>query len=151
MTPKTRQAAIASALATLLLVAGLLRGALELFVSHPETVRFSAEGRKTTGDVFASGGGRRMAASKRRSYAQIAAGDPELGGQIVDVSGSPPAGKAMPLLCVPPRLCASSEDVAENLKRWPMTPGMLLAMGLLGAAALLLLVAFRTPRLSGPR
>jgi hypothetical protein len=147
MNPKPRRAAIVAALPVLLVATGLLRGALELFASHPQTVRFSTEGRRTTGEVFESGGARRAGPSKTRSYAQIAADDPELGGQLIEVSGYPPVGKAVPLLCLAAlRRCASPEEIAHDLARWPLTPGMMLAGVLLAAAALLQLVSSRRYR-----
>ncbi len=131
---------MARVLPPVLIAIALVRIGIELFVTRPEATRF-ASGRRLVGRVVSEGryGGR---TTPVRRAPIIAVEDPELGWQEVESYSHLRVGEEAPVRCVTAlRRCASAEDVAGTLARWPFTSGMIVSTALLVGAVVLRLVA----------
>jgi hypothetical protein len=147
-----RLAGALGAVAIVLALTGTAVVASEVIVSHPEALRFRAEGRHLEGEVY-DGGFKRTAAARRLGPkgTRIGIDDPELGPQVIDVYGYFPARKHVPVLCLTAaRHCMSADVVDARLAAWPYTPLMLIGTGELALAAALFAVG-RLRRRQGRR
>jgi hypothetical protein len=128
---------------------GIAMGAFYLFVTRPEAVRFSQQGRRVLGNVVLSSGSRYGHAGGRsdKNYCTIGVDDPEIGWQVVQGYGRRPVGEAVALLCLTSaRRCMTAEQVSDDLVVWSPTSRVSIAVGTIVLAGVFGLASRRRAR-----
>ncbi len=135
--------------ALVLAATGLVMGAFYFFITRPQAIRFSQQGRKVVGHVIVSSGSKYGHAWGRsdKSYCTIGANDPETGWQVVQAYGPRPKGQSVALLCLTPaRSCMTEEQVAGDIVMWPPNSSLICAFTCLALAGALQLASARKTR-----
>ena len=141
--PRQLARAVLPWLGLLLAVTGVGAIAFEIFVDHPEAIRFStmahpAIGRVQTSPALQSKDSR----GGFRNRSLVSVDDAELGLQTVSVYGELTVGTNVPLLCLTSaQRCVSADAIREHLDMWPLTPVMLAGAVTLALAATLAVAA----------
>jgi hypothetical protein len=129
-------------LAIALAVVALGFAAFDAFVARPAMVALSRDGRRVTGMAIAAGAGHKGIPPHRGE--QVTVDDPELGPQLVDGGGAVD-GSSVEVLCSTTERRCERLAVVSAYDRWPRTPNMLRAAGLM-VAAVIVALGMRRPR-----
>jgi hypothetical protein len=129
------------ALAWLLSIAGMGVLSVETFISHPNLIRLSTEGRLVTGHSIRSAPPQAATGSRYTPNRSLIRIDDIRGGyDDVEVYGDIPLGQPIQLRCfAPDGNCLIADSVTTQLAVWPFTPLMISGAMLLTVAVALAL------------